>query len=99
MRHPLWRCRLCQGTPRVQEPRGFVFLFTCMNLFSFLFLHFAGGRVLIPKNGLGGPSLQVLQGWGLSLVPFLVSNFHFPVGVCEADSDQPENQQNQWEYS
>jgi hypothetical protein len=30
----------------------------------------AGGRALIPKSPLGGPSLRVWQGWGLSLVPF-----------------------------
>jgi hypothetical protein len=38
-------------------------------------LVFAGGRALIPKSPLGGPSLRVLQGWGLSLVPFLISIF------------------------
>src|SRR5712692_6621977 len=55
---------------------------------------------------LGSPSLRVLhlrpiplllrdERWGLSLVPFLISIFYFPVCICEADSDQPENQQNQ----
>src|SRR5947207_1334660 len=27
------------------------------------------------------PSLRVLQGWGLSLLPFLVSNFYFPISI------------------
>ncbi len=32
----------------------------------------------------------------LSLFQFLVSNFYFPVDICEVHSDEPENQQNQW---
>ena len=33
--------------------------------------------------------------WGRTFVPLLVSNFYFPIGICEPDSDKPENQQNQ----
>ena len=48
---------------------------------------FAGGRTLIPKSPLGGPSLRVcfMQGWGLSAVLFPISIFHFPAvqsGAC-----------------
>ncbi len=35
----------------------------------------AGGRALIPKNAFGWPNHAGFQGWGLVLVPFLISIF------------------------